>query len=269
MKKIIIFTVISIFSLSIFAQSSKYYVLLIPLSDFVTVKINGSEIDLKNTKKINNIIEIEVLNGRVNVVDIQGNGTVYTEGNVIKVKDHIRKQGGHKRKIKAEQLSDFLIEPSIYLPNLCSPDRSFFVIFPKESNVCDKSNIKFYYPEDYIKNMVFKLYKKNSETPICQTNTPDKNEWLKNVTLNPGETYIWKLYNGSNSVKGKFTMLNKEQIQKIQKSPAESKVDYINNFISLLENECRFEARALLLKAQKQFPENELFKSMEKIMSTE
>ncbi len=90
-------------------------------------------------------------------------------------------------------------------------DRNVIVVFPLHSNVINEANIKFYLLQEPVPDIRFNLFVKRSDSLILSADEPLKEFYLYNVPLKEGKTYEWRLYNGSNSIKGEFTLLNKEQ----------------------------------------------------------
>jgi hypothetical protein len=160
------------------------------------------------------------------------------------------------------KVSKFLDNPSVYLPNLSSSERNKYLIFPTQSKVFDRANIRFYYSEEFSSNATFKLYFKDTDSLIWETNDLQNIKELQKISLALGQTYCWKIYNGSNSLKGTFELMNQKDRNKLKLPQFQIKKDYLTAFFVLLENECQFDAIAILLESVKKYPESKIFESL-------
>lgn len=263
MKKLVILIAIFLINLSGRAQINRQLsVLIFPLTEHTIIKVNGKETKPDSVLIFSNNNRIEIIKGKLCLIDALGDEIIFKERMIINIKDHLKKEAEIKKAFNFNKISKFMNKPSVYLPNLYNNDRSEFVIFPVKSSVYDKSNIKFYFSQDFVPEMKFKLCLKDSDSLVFETDDFSKEFNLQNVILDTGKSYIWKLYNGSNSIKGYITMLDEEQIQKITKNSLNCKSDYLDMFLNFLENECKFDAMAILFAALKKYPESELMKNL-------
>lgn len=263
MSKSILFILIIVPWISVKSQNViNCPVLLVPVVENAVIEINGVEKELDSLFVCVDNCEVEIKKGKVNLLDIYGREINLKEGNTFILNLSLRQQETKSQIYTLHRLSNFLNNPSFYLPNLYNNDRNLFVIFPLRSNVIKKANIKFYLLQEFVPGMEFNIYVKNSDSLIFSTDEPLKEFDLYNVPLKEGKTYEWRLYNGSNSIKGEFKLLNKEQSQKIIVNSLKTEIDYLIQFISYMENKCKFDAVAVLIEGIRKYPDNSILKSL-------
>ena len=263
MKKFVIIGVIILSYLSIYAQQTfNYPILLLPLAEHTVIKINGVERELESLLICINNDQIEIRKGKLSLLDTDGNEIILKEGEIIEIDESSNQEDSNMKIITMSKISKFMNKPSSYLPNLYNNERNEFVIFPLKSKVYNKANIKFYLSQDFIPEMKLNIYLKDSDSLIWCKDGTAKEFNFQNAPLEPGKSYTWRLYNGSNSIKGNFELLTEDQIQKMSMDSIKNKMDYLSLFFIFLENECKFDALTILDTAINQYPQSELFKKL-------
>ncbi|NJO90423.1 MAG: hypothetical protein HC831_16815 [Chloroflexia bacterium] len=124
------------------------------------------------------------------------------------------------------------------------------------------SSIKIYVPEKLRDRMNFKLYEKSSDSLIWETLNFSERPDLSEVNLTEGASYYWRLYSGVDLMKGEFELLSKEKIQNLEINKLLSISDYLGTFFKFLENDCKFDAMAILSEAIDKYPECMIFRNI-------
>jgi len=253
MKKFVTILLVFGFSVAILAQTDcKQPVLLLPLTKNAKIKLNNENIILAEGYTCNKQATIEVISGRISLLNDQGDEVIYETGGKILVS----KSNGAKEALPLNKISRYLEQPSVYLPNLYSSSRSDYAVFPLESAVIDKSSIRFYFANEVDPNVTFKIYDDDTNSVVWQTKhfVSEFNPLL--VPLDKGKSYTWKIYSGSNSVKGKILLLTDKESHGLKTLLLNEPKDYIAAYIKLLENKCIFDAVEILLEGIHKHPES-------------
>ena len=206
--------------------------------------------------------QIEIQKGKLNLVDSYGNELILEAGEKIKIKEPINQDEVNSQTVSLNKISKFINSPSIYLPNLYNNERNNFTIFPLESKVNHKANIKFYISPAITSEIKLNIYLQDSDSIIWQKKGYVNDFCFHDAPLEFGKSYSWRLYSGSNSIKGNFELLSEEQIQRDDTDKIKTKIEYLTQFFNFLENECKFEALKTLIIANNQYPQSELFKDL-------
>ncbi len=241
-----------------------YYnpVIIYSLTENTIVKVNGKKVILDSMLVCSYNEQIEVVKGTIGLYN--GDEIKLNEGKTIKVVLK-KKQPEHNQKVKdINKISRFVNEPSVYLPNLYSAKRSHFTVFPLKSKVLSTSSIKIYFPKKLKYNMSFKLYSRTSDSLIWETMDLSEGFDLSEVELIEGTSYYWRLYNGVEGMKGEFELLSNERKHHLNINKLETISDYIEAFFMLLENDCKFDAIAILSEAIERHPESKIFRYIAK-----
>ncbi len=258
MKKFVIIIILISNIFSIKAQTSfNGEVLLSSLSKNTTIEINGERRVIENTFVCDKSAKIEIITGELSILGTNGVEVSISSGKSFFVK----KSRGGGNDSKFDRVSKYLSSPSTYLPNLYNSNRSYFgdqdgelIVFPMESKVLDVKNIRFYFSKRLEPDVLFKVFLSKSDSVVWQTKDPSNEVNKQIMPLHSGNKYCWKIYDGSNSLKGKIELIDKGEIKLPVLDSLSSKTDYLNCFITLMENECRFEAINVLLEAKDKYP---------------
>ncbi|NJO88041.1 MAG: hypothetical protein HC831_03055 [Chloroflexia bacterium] len=258
MKKFVIIVVIVSQYFNICAQTSfNGEVLLSSLSKNTTIKINGEHKVIESTYLCDKSAEIEILSGRLFVLGTNGEEISIEAGKSFSVK----KDRSSGKDVTFDRVLNYLNSPSTYLPNLYNSNRNYFgdenselFVFPLESKVTDVKNIRLHFSKKLEPDVLFKVFLSKNDSLVWQTKDPSNKVNNQIIPLKSGNTYCWKIYNGSNSLKGKIELISKDAVKLPKLDSLSSKIDYLNCFVILMENECRFEAIDVLLKAKKSIP---------------
>ncbi len=264
MRKSVIISVFILFSfISLKAQKTfNYSVLLLPLEEHTIIRVNGEKRKLDSLQVYTNNHRIEIQEGKLSLIDTNGNETILYAGEKIEIKTDTSLEITGIRISTLNKISKFINRPSFYLPNLYNNERSSFTIYPLESNVYDKTNIKFYTVGDFIPDAKLYIFHKDNDSLILTLKFPIYEPDFNNSIFEHDKSYTWRLYNGSNSAKGYFRLLPEEEIRIISAYPLNNKMDYLFLFFIFLENECRFDALAILQVAIVKYPDSKLFKNL-------
>jgi len=254
--------IITILFFNVIHAQKTYYnpVIAYSSAENTVVKKNGKKIKLDTLVVCHYNESLEVIKGSVRLFSGDDKELELTAGKRIIVKKDNRQITNSKSGV-INKISRFINEPSVYLPNLYSAERNHLSIFPLESNVYNPSNIKFYFPKKQNSDVKFKLYY-NKDSLVWQTTKFINNEIPQNLKLNPGTNYFWRLYIGDIGTRGEFTILSNEQIKTIKITQPKSKADYFNSYFIFLENDCKFDAIAILSEAIRKYPKCMIFKSI-------
>ncbi len=265
MKKFIIIIVIFGYIFNVDAQTFKGEVLLSSINEATTIKINGERKIIDNTLLYDKSAEIEVLTGKLNILGTNGEEVCISAGKSFFVK----KTRTSDKDATFDKVYNYLNSPSTYLPNLYNSNRNYFgdengelVIFPMESKVLDVKNIRLYFSKKLEPDVLFKVFLSKNDSLVWQTKDPYNKVNTQILPLQDGNKYCWRIYNGSNSLKGKIELLEKDEIKLPKLDSLSSKTDYLDCFVKLMENECRFEAIDILLKAKEKFPDCTIFRNL-------
>ncbi|NOQ26714.1 MAG: hypothetical protein GQ564_15245 [Bacteroidales bacterium] len=263
MKKSIILCTIILAFFTIKSQNTFICpLLLLPLEEHTVIKINETESELDSILIYHRTEQIEIRKGKLNLVDSYGNEIILEAGEKIKIKESINQNEVISQAISLNRISKFINSPSIYLPNLYNNERNNFTIFPLESKVNNKANIKFYISPAIVSEMKLNIYLQDSDSIIWQKKGYANDFSFHDAPFESGKSYSWRLYSGSNSIKGNFELLSEDQIQRDDIDKILTKIEYLSRFFNFLENECKFEALKTLIIARNQYPQSEIFKKL-------
>ncbi len=261
MKKLILLCFVIQFYVLVQSQNIYYNpVIIYSLSENTIVRVNGEKVRLDSMLVCSYNEQIEIIKGTVGLYN--GDELKLNEGKVIKIVLK-QKQREYNQKVKdIDKISRFINEPSVYLPNLYSAKRSYFTVFPLNTKVLNPANIKIYFQKNPAPNMSFKLYSKKSDSLIWETNNLTERFDLSEVELVEGASYYWRIYNGIEGTKGEFELLSKERKHELLINKPGAISDYLEVFFLFLENDCKFDAIAILSKAIDKFPDCKIFKNI-------
>lgn len=260
MKKLLTIITIFVFTVYSFSQESfKEQIILLPENEEATITLNGVRTKITSALICKKTAEIEFIQGNITALSDEGNEFSFKPGDKCKI---IRKRASGSTLGK---ISKYMESPSSYLPNLYSSKRDDFYFFPVKSNLIDIKNIQFYYKEHQLCEPAFKMYQANNDSLIWQTSSL-KNIKTEGIDLKQGENYYWKLYNGSNSIKGQLSYLSNSFSKKLSKKQLKSKKEYLEKYFLLLEKECYFDAVVLLNEALAKYPESSIFRKIKTIL---
>ena len=266
MKNLLLILALVLFFNIIRAQKTYYDpVIVYSLTENTIVKKNGREIKLDSLLVCHYNESLEVIKGSVRLFSGDDEELELNSGKQIFVKKGNSLTSNSKAAV-INKISRFINEPSVYLPNLYSAERNHLAIFPLESNVYNSSNIKLHFPKKRNSKVKFKLYY-NKDSVVWQTNNFINNEIPQNLNLSRGINYFWRLYIGDIGTRGEFTIMSDEQIKEINITKPKNKADYLNSYFIYLENDCKFDAIATLIKANRKYPNCKILKSIKSKVS--
>lgn len=260
MKKLLIILAIFVITISSYSQKSfKEQIILLPENNEATISMDGIQKKITSAYICKRTSEIEFIHGKITALSDEGDEFSFKPGDKCKI---IRKRASGTTLSK---MSKYMDSPSSYLPNLYSSERDDFYFFPVSSNLIDVKNFHFQYKKHHLCEPIFKLFSEDNDSIIWQTTSLEDIK-IEEINIEKGKNYYWKLYNGSNSVKGQISYLSNSSAKKISKRQLKSKKEYLDKYFLLLENKCYFDAVVILNDALIKYPKSKILKKMNDVL---
>ena len=99
-------------------------------------------------------------------MDTDGNEIILIAGEKVEINNKSESKKSNTNILTLNRISKFMNKPSSYLPDLYTNERNEFLIFPLNSKIFDKTNIKFCLSQDFIPEMKLNIYLKDSDSLV-------------------------------------------------------------------------------------------------------